>query len=376
MFYHNFKYAMKSLFRTKTMIFWSLLFPIGLATFMYVAFGNLMENDEMFCKIPVAVVKDTEEDSNLLLVLSSLSTEGENQYLDAMVMEEEKALKALDDEEVAGIIYVKDVRLVVKENDVKQTILQTILNQYKQTMYLYQDIEDTSPEMVAKAMEQAMADVSYFTESSTTDGCQNAYYNYFYAIFAMSCLFASFTAIEKINRIQANISPLGMRRCLSPNKKMVTVMAEYLAFLIVQFAIEVITLLYLTLLGVDFGNKYPAILLVLFVGCNIGIAMGVIIGSAARLSESAKVGIAVAISMVMSVMADLCAAGIKDMIEHKAPIINRLNPAALISDCFYSLNVYDNYDRFFGNLVILLVMTFVLVGIGVFRLRRNKYASL
>lgn len=63
-----------------------------------------------------------------------------------------------------------------------------------------------------------------------------------------------------------------MRRCLSPNPKLVIVLAEYLALLLVQFAAEVITVIYMRLFGVQFGIKYPAILLVLFIACNIGIA--------------------------------------------------------------------------------------------------------
>jgi len=50
--------------------------------------------------------------------------------------------------------------------------------------------------------------------------------NYFYAIFAMSCLFGSFGAIEKIGKLQGNVSPLGMRRCLS-NKWHVLINGKY-----------------------------------------------------------------------------------------------------------------------------------------------------
>ena len=47
-FFHNMKYTMLSTFRLKTTLFWTLAFPLLLATFMYMAFGNLFEKDEMF----------------------------------------------------------------------------------------------------------------------------------------------------------------------------------------------------------------------------------------------------------------------------------------------------------------------------------------
>ncbi len=131
-------------------------------------------------------------------------------------------------------------------------------------------------------------------------------------------------------------------------------------------------MVYLTLLGVDFGNKYPAIILTLFFGCMIGLSIGVIIGAIPKLTEGSKIGISVGIGMVLSVLADLCANGIKDMVEHKLPIANRLNPACLISDCFYSLNVYDSYDRFFRNISIMAVESVILLIIAFVLLRREK----
>ena len=67
---------------------------------------------------------------------------------------------------------------------------------------------------------------------------------------------------------------------------------------------------------------------------------------------------------------------VKDMVEHKFPIANRINPACLISDCFYSLNVYENYDRFFRNISIMGLESVILLTAAFILLRREKYASL
>ena len=173
-----------------------------------------------------------------------------------------------------------------------------------------------------------------------------------------------------MHMLQANESALGMRRCLSPNPKLVTVLAEYLALLLVQFAAEVITVIYMRLFGVQFGTKYPAILLVLFIACNIGIAGGMLIGTWSKCSYGGKIGIAVAASLIFSFMADLMVHGIKNSIEDK-----RVNPAVLVTDCLYALNVYDNYDRYFRNILILTGMAVCLLGASILVLRRNKYAS-
>ena len=63
LFFHNSKYTMLSMFRLKVTLFWTLAFPLLLATFMYMAFGNLFEKDEMFKTINVAVVESENDDT-------------------------------------------------------------------------------------------------------------------------------------------------------------------------------------------------------------------------------------------------------------------------------------------------------------------------
>ena len=50
---------------------------------------------------------------------------------------------------------------------------------------------------------------------------------------------------------------------------------------------------------------------------------------------------------------------IKGTIEANVPIINNINPAAVMSDIFYSLNMYDDYSRFFRCIITLIIMSAV-----------------
>ncbi len=376
LFLHNFKYALKTMLKNKLSIIWTLIFPIALATFMYMAFGNLFEADEMFKAIPVAVVEQVENE-NFRQTLAALSDGSEDALLNVSYLTEAEAKVALQEKEVAGIIFVDDkIRIEVLESNYTNTVLKTVVEEYQKVETVIMDIAATNPQALQASIDKLTSDIVYYTEVKTTDGNQDMYTNYFYAIFAMSCLFASMGSMVKVQNLQANTSALGMRRSLSPNSKMITIAAEYAAMILVQFVIEVITLVYMTMIGVDFGNKYPAILGILFFGACIGVAFGVIVGVLPKISFGLKTGITIIVSMVCSVLADLVAHGLKNIIEHHAPIINRLNPAALISDSFYALNVYDTYDRYIKNMVSLGAMALVLLIISVLMLRRNKYASL
>lgn len=377
MFIRDFLYTIKILMRAKVSLFWTLVFPILLATFMYMAFGNIYEQDEMFSNIKVAVVTEDESANGLNYMLDALS-DGDDALLSVTRMSESDAEKLLADEEVEGIIYTDDVKLTVAESSVDASILETVLSEYKQYEHALKDIykDGTEPKgdmsnLVEKLSEQR----SYYTEKSSTEGSQNVYNNYFYAIFAMSCLFASLSSIEMMSNLQANVSATGKRKNVSPQRKMTFVLAEFVALLLIHFVVEVISFIYMSCIGVDFGDRVWEILLTLFVGCFIGLAIGVIVGAISKLAEGTKIGIVIGISMVMSILSDLCINGVKYEIQQHVPIINKLNPAALISDSFYALNVYSDHQVFTENIVIMTIEAVVLIAVGILMVRRNRYAS-
>lgn len=386
MFIRDFLYTIKIMVRGRVSIFWTLVFPLLLATFMYMAFGNIYEQDEMFRNIKVAVVTEDESANGLNYMLDALS-DGDDALLSVARMSESDAEKLLADEEVEGIIYTDDVKLTVAESSVNASILETVLSEYKQYEHALKDIYkegiglqqymsgtsgvDDMSDLVEKLSEQR----SYYTEKASTEGSQNVYNNYFYAIFAMSCLFASLSSIEMMGNLQANVSATGKRKNVSPQRKMTFVLAEFAALLIIHFVVEVISFIYMSCIGVDFGDRVWEILLTLFVGCFIGLAIGVIVGAISKLAEGTKIGIVIGISMVMSILSDLCINGVKYEIQQHVPIINKLNPAALISDSFYALNVYSDHQVFTENIVIMTIETVVLIAVGILMVRRNRYAS-
>ena len=377
MLFHNIKYTFLSMIRTKEVIFWSLVFPLALATFMYLAFGKINEVTENLETIDVAVVEPVQNEmfDKILVEVSN----GESPLLNPMKMNSQDAVSALDGKEVDGIIHVDDtISLSVRENGLNATILSSFVDRYLQNEATLTQIAKNNPLALNSAIEALSDDTSYFKEEKLTDGNTDNLSNYFYAVFAMSCLFASFTGISSMFSIQGNLSPLGQRRCVAPTKKLHVVLTLFLTNEIVQFAIELITFAYMSLvLGLDLSNKYPALFLLLFVASSFGLTMGMFIGSLKKpVTEGAKMGIGVAISMALSVMADLCVSGLMNTIEHTVPIINRLNPAALISDSFYALNTYSDYSRYTSNMVNLSAMTLILFTLTILTVRRNRYASI
>lgn len=357
MIWHHFKYGLLGAVRVKMGIFWTLLFPIALVTFMYLAFGNLTDAEEVFHKIPVAYVSEDASDPVLLAVLRGLS-EGEDALLSVKEYDRERAMEALTEEEVLGIVYGSDGSLVVMESSYRVSILENILTQYKQQRTL----------MVRPAQHE------YVTEVSLAKGKMDWNYNYYYAVFAMSCLFSGMSSLFAVVNLKGSTSALGLRRSVAPVRKMQMILGESAALLLIHFVIELIAFGYMRLLGIEFDGPLLAFFGILLCGCLVGLGIGALIGSL-RYSSNVKLGIFLGTSMTASVLSDLCIGGLKNFIEHHCPIVNRLNPAALIADSFCALNVFEGYARYARNMSFLLLEVVVLYTVCYFVLRRNRYES-
>ena len=379
MFGHCFKYAFKSVIRNKHLLIWTIIFPIALGTFMYMAFGNLYEADMKFHTINVDVVKVSEnkEFENVLDNLTKANGD-EDALLKVTYESKETALEHLTEGTAEAVIYEdKEISLAVAKSDIKQEIVRSIVEQYNKTMDVIEDAAKKDPTKLQEVLNTLTENTkTYITEKKTSNATQDLYVSYYYAVLAMSCLFASYASMEFASKLTASVSELGKRRSLTMVSKGTQAIATFIAMWIVHSAVECLTLGYLSLLGVQFGDKVIFMIPILLTGSAVGISLGIFIGSIPKLGEGLKSGLCTAISMSLCVMADLCANGVKDMIEHSLPIINRVNPAALISDAFYSLNVFDTYDRYIRNISILTGMSVVFLIISFILLRRNRSASL
>lgn len=94
------------------------------------------------------------------------------------------------------------------------------------------------------------------------------------------------------------------------------------------------------------------------------------------MGEAMKIGLFLGISMVASFLSGLMIGGIMDLIEKHAPIVNRLNPAALIADAFYCVCIYEDMDRYVRDLSLLAGMSLVFAFVAFLSVRRVRYDSI
>ena len=108
----------------------------------------------------------------------------------------------------------------------------------------------------------------------------------------------------------------------------------------------------------------------------MGVCAGFFLGAIGKISYGAKIGITMAIVMSLSFMSGLMISQMHAVFELYAPIVNKLNPAAIITDALYYLNMDATLDRYIGKLVFMVIYSVVFVFLGFLLTRRRKYASL
>ena len=369
---HLLKYSFLSKVRNFNIIFWPLVFPLVLGTFFYFAFGNINEAD--FQTVPVAVVKKDTADTFFLTYLDQVEKSSPD-LLKAEEMPEKEALEALQDKKIKGIYYVgKDPSLTVAGTGMEESILQTVLDSCGNTRATITNIMKKNPQMDMKTL---LSSQDLVKEVSIGGRTIDGNVQFFYALIAMACLYGCFIGFGSSIGIQANITPLAARRCVTPTHKLKLILTDQLTSFALGYVDVIILILYLRyILNLDFQGQMGKMLVVSFFGSLIGVSMGMFIGSFGKMQEGAKIGIMLGISMVSSFLAGLMNGNMKDIVEKSAPFVNRINPASLIADAFYCINVYDDTARYYRSLATLAVMCVVLVMASFFMVRRERYDSI
>lgn len=372
---HLIKYSILVKIRNFNMVFWPLVFPLLLATLFYFAFGRIDEAD--FETVPAAIVMETgiqEED----VFLQFLEAVEQKEIIKTETMTKHEAESELQKKTVDGVFYVgKKIRLEVGEKGIPESILQTLLENYENGKQTLQTIEELHPENLRAALQTMQKQADQVQQVSlggkTTDGTVQ----FFYALIAMACLYGTFIGLGAALGLQADLMPLAARSCVSPKNKWKMILSETCSSFLLHFINVMILVLYIRyILKQEFTGSLLDMMLVVLPGCIIGVSMGIFIGSTSRLGEGWKTAIMLGISMGCSFFAGLMDGEMKYVIERHVPFLNRLNPAAVITDAFYCINVYDDRSRYYRSLLILGGMAAVLAALSFAKTRRERYDSI
>jgi len=397
MFIHNFKYALKTLLKNKMLIFWTFAFPIILGTFFKMAFSNIEKNEKLDI-IDIAIVNNSEfkENETFKKSFEKLSDENDDERVfNTKYVTEDEARKLLENEEISGYLIFNDTpKVIVTSSGINETVLKYVTEEILQSEELVKNVIehkikeqvkngtiefnsfDVFIENLQKEALEMLKDDNVNIENVSNKNLSYTMIEY-YTLIAMACLYGGILGMVVINQNLPNMSNNGKRVAISPTSKGKVILSSVLASYITQlFGLFLLFIYTIFVLKVDYGNNLLYVILLALVGSLSGLSLGVFIASVFKTNENLKTGIVISITMFGCFLSGMMGVTMKYIVDKNIPILNKLNPASMITDGLYSLYYYDTLDRYFFNITSLLIFAFIMIYISIFSLRRQKYDSI
>lgn len=370
-----YKTRLKILFKNKMMTFWTLFFPIALSIFFYAALKDVYKANPLDT-IPVAIVSSSESFSHYETFKNAIESAeiSENKKLfSVFYSSEENAVKKLNEGSISSyILWDGELKMIVRDSGINQSVTKLFLEGFIQKQYVQSQIQPSEINLPIETINSSF--INYSKEMKTQP---DMVLNYFYALIAMSCLFASSYGLREITDTQANLSSTAARINVTGKPKYKFIISSLLAAFTIQVLLCVLLLAFLMfVLKIDFGNRILLVLFTTILSCLFGLFFGAFVGASSSKSEDLKSSIIIAFSLGGCFLSGLMIPPIKFLIEHYAPFLRYINPANLITDALYSLYYYENLNRFYVNISILSVFIIILAFLTYIFTRRCRYASL
>lgn len=393
MFLHNFKYSLKTLLRNKGLIFWTFAFPIILGTLFNLAFSDI-ENKETLDIIDIAIVNNEEfkTDTYFTESFKVLSKKKDpNQLFDTKYTDLSTAKTLLKENKITGYLLFEnnDVKITVNDKGYHETILRFVVDELSSQKEM---LETITTKEVADSYKSGNLNVNYEKIYQDTlnlinnttpklNNISNSNLSYtmieYYTLLAMACLYGALISMFVTNKKIANMSSAGKRTSVSPANKKTLLLGSFLASYLVQLLGILILYLYTILvIKVDYGSNTFLVFLLLMAGSLAGLTLGIAISTVLKSNENTKTGILISLTMLASFLSGMMGITMKYVIDTNIPILNKINPAAMITDGLYSLYYYRTLDRFYFNIISLIIFSIIMLVISYQGLRREKYDSI
>lgn len=389
MFIHNFKYSLKTLFKNKMLIFWTFAFPLILGTFFKLAFSDI-ENNEKLDIINIAIVDSKEFQTNetLAKAFNTLSDKNSpDQVFNTKYTTLADATSLLEKGTISGYLLVDDaVHIVVSSNGINETVFLEITNQIIEESKLINDLVEkeisnsnyhqfdyqTITTNAINKVKNSKANIKDISSSNLSYTMIE-----YYTLIAMTCLYGAIIGMTSINRNLANQSKTGARVTVAPTKKIITILSSALAAFVTQLVGLILLFLYtIFILKVDYGSNLLLVLLLATIGVFAGLSLGILVSCLFKSNEDLKVSIIIAFTMLGCFFSGMMGITMKNVIDKNIPIINKLNPANMITDGLYSLYYYNTLNRYYFNVISLVIFSTLCLIISIISLRRQKYDSI
>lgn len=376
---HIFKMRMLVLLRNKIVLFWTLIFPIAMATFFNFAFVNILKNED-FITIPIAIVENENLDNELVNLMESIKYGSNRLMYEVRLMDKNDALEKLNNETIIGIIEFdveSTILLKLKNGGIQATILKSFLDEYVQTTAAVESLSLISDNDINIIIADLFNNQNYLYEVETNTNPALVILIYFFSLLGMALIQGGFWGTVAMSDLQANLSARGMRVAISGKNKFSLLFIHLLSSFLIHITEILIFLLYMIfILKINFAINISGLVLTCVLGSLTGITFGAFIAiSLKKANEGTKVLITTLAGVLGGFLSGMMNPGIKYFIHSKLRILEFINPVGVINDALYSLQYFQTRERFYVNIIILLGMVIIFSGFTYLQYRRDSYES-
>ena len=416
MFFHNFKYNIKILSRNKSLLFWNFIFILIMGILFRMTFSN-MQQSSSFQAIKVAIINDQNYKNDLYFsnAISSLeksdthSEKDQSPILNVTYVDDfESANSLLENKSVSGILQLEQQKpvLTFKSPGVRETILKKIVESINDKRSIYEqqltnletniesairskiksgqkpniaELQSEIGQSISQNLSHKLKDLSENTIDfhSISDKVLDYTVIEYYSLIAMACLSGAFISMFTISSMLANMSERGKRLSVSSAKKPVLILSSFLSCYLTHLVLlTAIFLFNIFILKIDYGNNLPRILLISALGSLAGISLGTSIGTLIKATAEVKTNIITFFFLFSCFLAGMMGPAIKYLVDTNLPLLNKINPANMIVDGLYSLNIYDDFSRYNSNIISLICFSFLCISLSITVLKKQKFKSL
>lgn len=380
-----FYYKLKEGLRDKSFLGWNLIFPFLLGTVFYAALGHLY-NEELNEPINIVIekmdntealhgewLKKTMPEDQLNSdyvksmptaydmmneTLSKIEYDDGTKMFDIKNVDKKEAEKLLEDDKIEAIINPYDyenIKMEIKKNGIKQSILTSIVTAFREGI----DIKE------------------YVKTSGLQGNNKDPYVQYFYNILAMISVMTSCGVMLSVIKTQANYSAIGIRVESSPVSRVLQSFCSMLAMSFLQIVILIVSIIYYVyVLKVDFGCSIKYIFITSMFAAFMGCSLGYMVACVGNASEGLKNAILVGLVTGGGFLAGLMKGDMYIVVEKKFPLINRINPSSIITNAFYTLNMYGANAKYTKSILTMFVYSIIFIAVGMIFRGRRGYASI
>lgn len=417
MFKHLLFYNIKIITRNKEGLLWGLLFPLVYGLIYMFAFQGIAQETTQFDAIPVAIVYQgsVEEQASAEELMENISTEGSIEGEDIVESDEltsgevetsdypilaietadiETALGYLTDGLISQAIYTNydengqlNFEFEVAPaatGDINSSIVYSILQYFASSTnaytLLYENIGSLADptaalEDIELRLSEIDSDQEFIVASNEATGV-SSYSNFYYVALAYICIFFMSLGINLILNNEAKYSITALRETVTPSKKIMRFFVMLINWTIPALLVVYFLLGIYQLNDVPLGGEFGRIMGLMTIGPITGILLGSALAATFKVHEDVITSISIIVPLIFGALSGMMSNDVKVWIVNNVPILNKINPVALINDAFYYLNAYPTYQQFNQNISILIAISFVCLVVTLIGIRRTDYENL